>query len=57
MARKRKRLIGNVDSVFIINLKWNCMVITVVIIDNFTAIYTDCNGRDITKFQLFKGIK
>jgi hypothetical protein len=29
------------------------MVITVVIIVNYTTIYTDCNGIDFTKFQLF----
>jgi hypothetical protein len=53
MARRRKKVIGDVNNIFIINLKWNCIVITVVIIDIYTTIYTDCNGIDFTKFQLF----
>jgi hypothetical protein len=52
MTRKRKKkVIGTVNIIFIINLKWHCIFITVVIIDVYTTIYTFFNGIDFTKLQ------
>jgi len=54
-GNKKEKANRKFYSVFIINLKWNCIVFTVDIFDSYTSIYTDCKGIDFTKFQCFKG--